>query len=212
MKKFDRIDLKLQDMIAEFEAFKTLVDSNDSIDESVLLRFFKERPNFVCLIGGLGLPDFRNDLFASELDLFGYFRADFAVGNLQSGEYLLIELESATDNIYRQQGSKSKREWHSAFNNGYNQLIDWFWLLEDFEHTKNFEELFENFQSFTGLLIIGRDKYLTEEEQRRLKWRQNKSLFDSNRILIMTYDEVYERLHQYVQHLITITSNPTSES
>ena len=212
MKQFNRINLNLQDASVELEAFKKLLDSSDSIDESALLTFFKERPNLVCMVGDLGMPGLRNDLFAFELDLFGYFRVDFAVGNSQGGEYLLIELESAADNIFHQQGKKSKREWYRDFNRGYNQLFDWFWLLEDFEHTKNFQELFDNFQQFAGLLVIGRDKFLVEEEKRRLKWRQNKSLFDSNRILIRTYDEIYEGLNQYVQYLTTIAdrSNPTS--
>lgn len=156
MKKFNQIHLNLKNTIVELDALKRLLDSSDSIDETVLLTFFKERPDLVCMIGDSCLRGVANNLFAWELDLFGYFRTGFAVGNSQQGEYLLIELESAADNMFHQQGKKPKREWHRDFNRGYNQLFDWFWLLEDFEHTKSFQEIFDNFQQFTGLLVIAK--------------------------------------------------------
>jgi len=199
MKKLQNIDIDYQSLENKVRELKTLLEANDSIKESVLLTFFKRCPELLCIIGEINLRVPKSDLYASELNIFGYFRADFVVGNFNKGRYLLIELESADDNIFYKRAQKSKREWHRVFSVGYNQLFDWFWLLEDFEHTKDFQNTFPNFSHFTGLLIIGCDKYLTEEEKRRIEWRQNKSLFDSNRIWVMTYDKLYEALEDYIK-------------
>ena len=205
MKRLQKIDIDIRLVESKLKEFKTLLEKNDSIKESVFLTFFKQCPDLLCIIGEINLRVSRSDLYASELDIFGYFRVDFAVGDSNRGQYLLIELEGADDNIFYQRAQKSKREWHRVFNVGYNQLFDWFWLLEDFEHTKDFQDTFPNFSSFTGLLIIGRDKYLTNEEKRRIEWRQNKSLFDSNRILLATYDELYEELDNHINALKKVT-------
>jgi len=201
MKKLQKIDVDYQLVENKVRELKRLLEMNDSIKESVLLTFFKRRPELLCIIGEINLRVSEIDLYASEFDIFSYFRADFVVGNSNKGRYLLIELESADDKIFYQRAKKSKREWHRVFSIGYNQLFDWFWLLEDFEHTKDFQDTFSNFSHFTGLLVIGRDKYLTGEEERRIEWRQNKSLFDSNRILLMTYDELYEELDSHINAL-----------
>jgi len=201
MKRLQKTDIDYQLLENKVRELKTLLDTKDAIKENTLLAFFKQRPELLCIIGEINLRVSESDLYASEFDIFGYFRADFVVGNSKKGRYLLIELESAENNIFYQRAQKSKREWHRVFSIGYNQLFDWFWLLEDFEHTLDFQNTFPNFSNFTGLLIIGRNKYLTGEEKRRIEWRQNKSLFDSNRILLMTYDELYEDLENYINAL-----------
>ena len=101
--------------------------------------------------------------FASEFNLFGDYRTDFAVGDSSSGQYLLIELEPATDCIFTR-----KNEWHSRFSHGYNQLIDWLRLMDDQRQTGKFHDVFPNFRGFTGLFVIGRDAFLDETARRRV--------------------------------------------
>ncbi|MFS8070781.1 MAG: Shedu anti-phage system protein SduA domain-containing protein, partial [Byssovorax sp.] len=91
-------------------------------------------------------------------------------------------------------GKKSKRDWHRRLNGGYSQLVDWFWLLSDVEHSKTLRDQFPNFHDFTGMLVIGRDHYLDQQELARLDWRAMNSKINGRAILFMTYDGLFRRV------------------
>jgi hypothetical protein len=197
VKRFGSLSIDFRRAEAQVAELGRFLDAPGPIPEdgpSGLLRFFRDRADLLGLIGRLNLRAGSSDLVAAELDIMGYFRADFAVGDERTGEYVLIELEPADDCIFHKHGEKTKREWHSRFNHGYNQLVDWFWLLGDFEHTKTFQSIFPNFSRFIGLLVIGRDHHLSLEERQRVEWRRAKCLTDSSPILVLTYDELYDMM------------------
>jgi hypothetical protein len=142
VKAFERFRIDFRRAEAQLQELGQLLNAPGPIPEDGpdgLLRFFRDRVDLVGWIGSLTVRAASTDLVAEELSLMGYFRADFAVGDETTGEYVLIELEPADDCIFQQHGEKTKREWHRRFNQGYNQLVDWFWLLSDFEHTRTFQ-------------------------------------------------------------------------
>jgi hypothetical protein len=213
VKRFGSLKIDFRRVEAQVFELGRLLDTPGSIPEdgpNGLLQFFRERADLLWLIGRLNLRAGSSDLVAEELSLMGYFRADFAVGDERTGEYVLIELEPADDCVFHKHGQKSKREWHPRFNQGYNQLIDWFWLLGDFEHTKTFQNTFPNFSRFIGLLVIGRDHHLSLEERQRVEWRRAKCLTDSSPILVLTYDELHSMMKIDLDLLKKIAEGPAT--
>lgn len=199
MRTFAPLEVNLRRAHTQLQEFAALLSSRTDLSEGELKSFFSARRDLLGRIGYLNLQAAAVTLFAEELDL-DYYRADFAVGDERTGQYLLIEFEAAEDCLFRKTADKAKREWHPKFNQGYNQLVDWFWLLSDREHTKDFQQLFPNFSRFTGLLVIGRDQYLSAQEKQRIDWRRRKCLVDSNALLIVTFDELYTHIKRDLDH------------
>ncbi len=85
---------------------------------------------------------------------------------------------------------RSAPYWSPRFEQGYNQVVDWFWKLQDMSSTQEFVLRFgAGYIKYEGMLIVGRDHFLDIRAQQRLDWRQDKVLVDSKRIHILTYDD-----------------------
>lgn len=77
------------------------------------------------------------------------------------------------------------------FEQGYSQIVDWFWKLDDFRRTGEFAERFgAPTAEFTGLLVIGRETFLSGQERDRLEWRRRNVIVNSQHVYCCTYDEL----------------------
>ena len=54
---------------------------------------------------------------------------------------------------------------------------------------------------FRGILIIGRDSYLSDYDFKRFKWRSKHTIIQSKSIHCITYDELLEDLKQQIKFL-----------
>ena len=106
----------------------------------------------------------------------------------------MVEFEDGgPDSIFKNQSKRSNPEWNSRFEHGFSQLTDWFFNLDDYKETHSFTKIFGyGHISFTGLLLIGRSAGLDDMKRTRLRWRSDKVLVDSNTIICVTFDDVYE--------------------
>ena len=88
------------------------------------------------------------------------------------------------------------------FEHGFSQIIDWFWKIDDVKNTSQFRSIFgsENIE-YQGILVIGRDEFLSELEKARLKWYLNRVVVDSRKVICKTFDQlardIRHRLSQY---------------
>jgi hypothetical protein len=81
------------------------------------------------------------------------------------------------------------------FEHGFSQIVDWFFLLDDFKKTDLFKKDFGNEHvRFSALLITGRDHGISDYDRLRLDWRSDKVLLDSQAVLCLTFDEVHRTL------------------
>lgn len=202
MKTFDSINLDVDKCKVEIGDFKTLLDSKPHLKErEELLPHFRSNTNLSALIGTY-VADIRNpDKIAYEYDLFGDFACDLVVGDSSSKTYLFVELEDAAPNSIFQKPAKFTPEWSQRLEHGYSQIIDWFWKLEDQCRTSDFKHRFGSDNiSYHGLLIVGRSSTLSDREGQRLKWRQDKTIVNSNRISIITFDQLYEDLNRVLSY------------
>jgi hypothetical protein len=182
----------------ELGAFGRLLRSKGNLSERADIQaFFKRHQQLAAFIGTF-VPDIGPaPLLAFEFPLFGDFTADIVLGTRDRGEYCLIELEDAGPrSIFTAIRTRSTREWSRRFDHGFSQLVDWFYALDDLKKTSNFARHFgHGHVKFFGLLLIGRNAGMSDDERARLKWRTEKVPIDSHPINCLTFDD----LHQYLK-------------
>ena len=192
MKGLDSFNLDIKKCLFELEEFEKLLLNNKELKESKdILPFFKQRLHLSAFIGFYVPQIIRFNQIKHEFTFFGDFRADLAVGDSVNNTYCFIEFEDATeDSIFVEKG-RSTSDWSPRFEHGFSQIIDWFWKIDDFNNTSEFRSIFgsENIE-FCGILVIGRDDFLSDLETARLKWRLNKVLVDSRKVICRTFDQL----------------------
>ena len=192
MKKFQSLKFDAEICYAELEEFRQLLISHKELSERKdILPFFRKRQHLAALIGAYHTNIIESDLIAYEYPLFGDFVVDLAVGNSKKNAYCFIEFEDGkSDSIFVNVG-RTTLEWSPRFEHGFSQIVDWFWKLSDFEKTDEFENMFgDRSIDFIGILVIGRSQSLGKKEERRLRWRKQKVLVNSQHIHCVTFDEL----------------------
>ncbi|MDB9474170.1 MAG: Shedu immune nuclease family protein [Dolichospermum sp.] len=192
MKGLDSFNLDIKKCLFELEEFENLLLNNKELKESKdILPFFKQRLHLSAFIGFYVPQIIRFNQIKHEFTFFGDFRADLAIGDSVNNTYCFIEFEDATeDSIFVEKG-RSTSDWSPRFEHGFSQIIDWFWKIDDFKNTSLARSIFgsENIE-FYGILVIGRDDFLSEVDKTRLKWRLNKVLVDSRKVICITFDQL----------------------
>ena len=165
-----------------------------------ILPFFKTR-NHLCAFMGTFAPDIGPaPTIAREFSLLGDFTADLFVDNRDNRQYLAIEFEDGRHNsIFRKVG-RSNTDWSPRFEHGYSQLIDWFATLDDYKKTDKFHKDFgTGYVGFSGLLIVGRNAGVSDDDRLRLAWRADKVRVDSHVINCITFDDLHETLAERLE-------------
>lgn len=177
----------------ELQGFRKLLDQKTELSENKdILPFFKRSRHLSALIGACNPYVGSFDCLAYEYDLFGDFACDVVVGDRTKNAFTLLEFEDATSRSLFCQGSKFTHEWSKRYEHGFSQLVDWFWSLADQRQTSAFRDRFgSNNARFTGMLVLGRSCFVKDRERRRLAWRAEKVIIDSNAITCMTFDDLY---------------------
>ena len=145
------------------------------------------------------------DRLGLEVGLFGQFAADVVAGDGDSRAYCLVEFEDARENSIFVHRGRQTSEWASRFEHSLGQIIDWLWLLDDQEQTLAFEERFGPRPiAVTALLVAGRDSGVSPADRRRLRWREQHVLVNSQHVYCNTYDDLVRILRRRLtasQHL-----------
>jgi hypothetical protein len=205
MKQFLEIDFDPNTCRAELDELRELLSSKPELSERGDLQpFFKAHRQLTAFLGTLAPDVGPADLLAFEYPIFGDFVADIVIGNKHQGAYCLIELEDGrTDSIFSAGKGRATRPWGRRFEQGFSQLVDWFWLLDDVRNTQPFARDYgPGHVSFFGLLLIGRSDTLNEADRRRLKWRQDRVLVNSNKVNCLTFDHLYAVLSEKLRHYL----------
>jgi hypothetical protein len=191
MRGLDFCDIDIKQCWVELEEFENLLRDNKELNERKdILPFFKERQHLSACIGWYAPDNFCNQI-KHEFTLFGDFRADLVVGDSVNNIYCFIEFEDATKDSIFINKERSTSEWSPRFGHGFSQIIDWFWKIDDVKNTSQFRSIFgtENIE-YQGILVIGRDEFLSELEKARLKWYLNKVVVDSRQVFCKTFDQL----------------------
>lgn len=190
MKEFVKHQLSISNCSQQLKELKDLLASKPDLDErNDILPFFNQRRDLSALISTYVNDIVNPDRLAFELDFFGDFACDLAVGDSSNHTYLLVEFEDAKKNSLFRNNGKYAPDWSQRLEHGFSQVIDWFWKLDDMEGTTDYEHKFgAKKATFHGLLVIGRSENLVPREKERLKWRQDQVVVDSKKVSVITFD------------------------
>lgn len=192
----------------QLEQFRQFLDQNQKLEErNQVLKKFEEWDHLSASIASFHPKASRFNRLALEYDINGYFKADLVVGDSENNAYCFVEFENAAPNSlfikYDKEGNlkpsqKKEREipyWGDRFYKGFSQLIDWLWALDESASDRKFLDRFgTNFISYRGILVIGRDQYLDDQEKRRLEWFQENMIVNSKNIICITFDQLHRDL------------------
>ena len=197
MKDFHTIAFDPQKCSQELDEFRKLLDSKDILSEQDDLQPFFERSlhltSYVGTTFGLNIGIARQ--VAYQFELLGDYSADVVIGNRER-QFCWVELENGDPKaVLAKVADRATKEWGRRLEHGFSQLVDWFYLLDDF---KNNDRLQRNFGyghiDFVGLLLIGHTRGLDDHDIRRLRWCTRKVIIDSHPIICMTFDQLYHDL------------------
>lgn len=180
----------------ELNDFEQMLNQHASLSESKhILPFFKKNKQVAAQVASF-LPMFLyTDQIGFEFDIFGDFKCDLVVGNSQKHVYCFIEFEDATENsVFVKKNTKYQPEFSPRFEHGYSQIVDWFYKLDNTSAQQLEDRFGTHHIDYFGLLVLGRNTYLSPSETRRLIWRHQKLIVDSKRIYVLTFDELLTAL------------------
>lgn len=191
LKPLDSFNFDVRRCITELNEFEKLLDKEELREAQDVLPFFRSNLHLSAFIASYVAGIVRFDRIKHEFAVFGDFRADLVVGDSVSGTYCFIEFEDATKNSIFVEKGRSTSDWSPRFEHGFSQIVDWFWKLDDFRNTAQFRAVFDSDSiNFYGMLVIGRESFLSPIDKNRLKWRLNKVLIDSQKIICITFDQL----------------------
>lgn len=201
MKALTAHTFKSTDARTQWNEFDLLLKSKPTLSEQKdVLPFFKRRKDLSLLICNY-FPNIKfHDRYAHEFQIYGDFVADLVVGDSASKHYLLVEFEDGNPNsVFRRKGAKATPDWSPRFEGAYSQLVDWLWKLEDMRSTAHFQSAFGSRRAtFQGLIVIGKNMALTDQEIDRLKWRTTRTRVDSNTIECVSFEELASDLNHWL--------------
>lgn len=191
--------LRCQKEVSELR--KWLAGRAELEERKHILPFFRKRLHLSAYLASYNPNVIRFDRLAFEYSLFGDFTCDVAVGDSVKHTYCFVEFENATaDSIFVKQSKKATREWSSRFSRGFNQIVDWFYKLEDMKRSNDFAARFGGpSASYTAILVVGRDQHLLPGERERMEWRRTNVLVASQNVQCVTFDGLLEDLDARLQ-------------
>ncbi len=183
---------------AELDEFDHLLASHAELSErDQVLPFFRARPHLTAFLGSYNRNLAVYDRLAFEFALFGGPVADVVVGDMAKQAYCFVEFEDGRAGSMFLQSDSPPRRWAARFNHGYNQIVDWFWLLDDLSERDAFEVRFgARTIDSAGLLVVGRDNGLAPEDRPRLVYRRRYLRVNSKPIYCCTFDELARELRE----------------
>ncbi len=181
----------------ELDALGSLLTSKAELSESEDIQPLFKRSKYLSAFLGTFAPDVGSATeLAFEFPFFGDYRADLLAGSKATNHFCVIEFEDGRpDSIFKNQPKRKNPEWSARFEHGFSQLTDWFFNLDDYKKSHGFTSTFGyGHVSFTAVLVIGRSAGLDDMKRTRMRWRSDKVLIDSNTVICVTFDDVYETL------------------
>jgi hypothetical protein len=202
MKRFQAFTLDRSALAGELAAFQRLLKPADrELSEGKdVLPFFKKNRNLASLLGSFNSHLVAPDVIKTEFELFGEHACDLAVGETQSRQFCFVEFEDARRNSIFNHGSKGSPDWATRLEHGFSQIVDWFHTLAGQAHSSLFSEFFgTSLANYCGLLVIGRDRFLSDADRDRLRWRSQNVLVAGKPVSIITFDQLLHALTSRVQ-------------
>ncbi len=198
MKSLEKIEFSAEQCAQELIAFKKLLQGSPSLEENKDIKPSLTKAKHLTAFIGTYFPDIGPaNVLAYEFEIAGDFAADIVIGNLETQNFCMVELEDASPLGIFVPGNRRVTQWNPRFEHGFSQLVDWFYALDDLRGTERFTRDFGlGHVIFHGLLMMGRSDHVKDEDRNRLRWRAEHVLVNSKKINCLTYDELSRGLER----------------
>jgi hypothetical protein len=194
-KRPEAFELDKSRLTDELDEFGRLLGTptTELSERGEILPFFKAHSNLASLVGSYNPLVLPATVLKSELGLFGDVACDLVVGVRETGQFCFVEFEDASaDSLFRPPRGKGTPDWSPRLEHGLSQ------------HTPQFRSFFtHDLADYCGLLVIGRDAFLTDDLRHRLRWRSQNAIIAGKNVSVVTFDELYETLRVRVELLTT---------
>lgn len=199
MKEFEKITLDVKLAQAQLHEFHELLNDNAELGESRLLKHFKERTQLCALLGCFHPKIAMANVVAHEYDVFGDYACDFIAGETDICSFCFVEFEEAKKQSVFSDTKRSNRKWSSTLEEGFGQIIDWMYKLDDIRRTDDFCNRFGTQPIDAAcVLVVGRSSFVSEKEHLRLAWRARHVLVNGQHIRCLTYDQLCDEMDRYL--------------
>lgn len=157
MTPFDSLQFDRNQAMSELAAFQALwgPETREVRERQEILPFFKSNRHLAGMIGQFNPGLRRPTHVKTEMGFFGDHACDLAIGEATTSQFCFVEFEDARlDSIFRL-SKHARPAWAPRLQHGFDQILDWFRLLDDMKNTERFRSLFGSaLADYTGLLVI----------------------------------------------------------
>ena len=190
----------------EAREFQTFLGSRTTLKErDEILPFFKARKHLSAFLGAYSTKAIVYDRVAHEYPLFGDFACDLVAGDWSRRAYTFVEFEDAAPESIFVKRRRNTPEWSPRFEQGFSQIVDWFYKLYTQRHAPDFEERFGGRAIDTsGLLVVGRRQDFGPREKDRFSWRDRCVAVNGNRVQCLTFDDLCEDVLARLAPFLTV--------
>jgi len=178
----------------ELTSFSAWMAAHEYFGERVVLNEIAARPQMACLLGfTIMMP--ASDLIKFEFGIKGLFRADLAIGNDKSRQFVLVEFEGGEHDSLFKGGTRKYRRWSARLERGFGQVVDWGWA----KHSHPGDAVFTS--SFGGkvfddcyIVVCGRNPPVGSLEEQRFDFRRTRVQLNGVPVRFYTYDNMVDAM------------------
>ena len=198
MKTFREIVFDADQARKELAEFKDFLTNNRWLSEkSDIAPFFRTREQLSAAIGFqnpyIGAPD----RLAYEFKIEGDFQCDLVIGESSDHQFCFVEFEDACEESIFTTSGRAIPTYSQRLEHGFSQIVDWFCKLRQIHESQTCEDIFGGrTPNYVGLVVIGRECALKDQEKARLRWRRDHTLVNSKHVHVVTFDDIYTFLDQ----------------
>jgi hypothetical protein len=190
----------------EIKEFGAFLQANEFFNERDCVSLLKTLPNLTTLIGTLGTGMILAESFKYEFRIQGVVAADLVLANKTKSSAMFIEFEGgARHSAFSKTSTNQLPNWSREIEHATGQIIDWAWAISDAANSALWEHNI-GMRSFSAqyFVICGREGSLFNElARKRFGFRRNLIAVAGNRIVFLTYDEVFRELDYALTELRT---------
>ena len=158
--------------------------------------FFSDHPQLCAFLGTLSDKVSSGTHLKRELELWGDFVCDLAVGNVRDAAFVLVEFEDARKtSLFRPKQNRRNSFWGQSAEQAVSQVSDWLFRVNSESASDQMERDFGNRRiAFMGLIVVGRSRDVSAYDRVRLNWRSQNTIIGGSKLSIITYDDMLEWL------------------
>ncbi|MSP03646.1 MAG: DUF4263 domain-containing protein [Acetobacteraceae bacterium] len=191
---FEAFVRDLVDARRDEQRLTALLSTGDPLGEAAdILPFMRTARHLAAWLGRANSSLGDVDLLAMEKPLLGGFRCDIAIGDSETGQFTLVELEDAKANsVFEPVRGRDYPRWSRRFERGFSQLVDWAWRIDhERQPSATLAAAFGTADpKFHYVLVIGRDRWIGDAGRARLNWRRLHNGISGQRTTLWTYDDL----------------------